>query len=72
MNPLLAQEGRGDLRLMDTGIVMQKKGPLGAHGWALLMDFSDNFREHNLGIVGGSDCWFLRQNVNCYKALHVE
>ena len=36
--------------------VMQKKGPLGADGWALLMDFSYNFLEHNLGIVGGSDC----------------
>ena len=56
LDPLLVQEGRGDLRLMGTGIVMQKKGPVGADGWALLMDFSYNFREHNLGIVGGSDC----------------
>ena len=72
LDTLLIQEGRGDLRLVSTAIVKPKEGLLGSDGWALLMHFSYNFREHNLDAVEGSDCWFLRQTIKCHNALGVE
>ena len=72
LDPLLTHQGRGDLRLVGTGIVKEKVGLLDSDGWALLMDFSCNFRGHNLGILEGSDFLFLRQNVKCHEALGVE
>ena len=57
---------------MGTCLVLQEEASAGFSHWALLLQDLDDFGKNHFGVACGSQCSFLRQNVDYNRTIQVE